>query len=420
MKKLRVAWICAVSNEKIRSHLSLKTDFITSFLCRIKGNDVKSGMDVAIWNSNAIEEFEKFEDIEIHIICPVRHLSENYNEFTLDNIHYHFFREQHSSFIKFTFHQLFTKYKCKFKQNRKNISSLIHRINPDLIHVMGAENPYYSLSLLDVPATIPTILQLQALLCRLENVTKVPKEKRSFHYKGIIENKLINKATFIGTCVNVFREYITKNIKPDAKFLDLTLHMAQKINTNLNEPKKFDFVYFSVDISKAGEDALEAFILAHKKRPNITLNFIGGYSAEFKKQLDLRIIEAGIEYSVFFQGKLPTHDEVIKQIMKSRFALLPLKMDIVPNTIHEALSNGLPVITTVTDGTPLLNLKRNTVLLSNQNDYEGMAANMILLIDNKTLANTLRNNGYKYEQEKESNSTISEEWRRTYKNIISV
>lgn len=377
------------------------------------------GTDSAIWNTNAIEEMEKRDDVELHVICPVRGLAKKEVLYEDNGIHYYFFREQNSNVIRFVMHQLFTKYTSRYKKNRRVISRYVSEIQPEVVHVMGAENPYYSLSLLDVPSNIPTIIQLQALLTRLVDVTTVKEERKAFYYKGLMEREIIKKADYIGTTLDDFKQFIKNEIKPDAKFLDITLAMAQKINLEQMD-KQYDFVYFSSSISKAGEEALESFILAHKVNPNITLDIVGGYDEAFREKLDARIKECGIESSITFEGRLPSHDDVIKQIRKARFALLPLKMDFVPNTLHEAMANGLPVVTTITEGTPSLNKKRQCVLLSEQNDFQTMADNMIEILENEHLGDELRQNAALYEYERSNNSLIIAKWVEAYKNITEV
>ena len=46
----------------------------------------------------------------------------------------------------------------------------------------------------------------------------------------------------------------------------------------------------------------------------------------------------GIKDAVTFEGMLPTHDDVIAQIRKSRFALLPLRIDLTSGTITLRIS----------------------------------------------------------------------------------
>lgn len=416
MNKIKVVWVCSFSNPSTRRRLPIKISLWKRILFRLKGKKLVLS-DTAIWNSNAIKEMEKINDVDLHVICPVRGLGKKEVRYEENNIHYYFFREQNSNTIRFILHQLFTKYTSLYKKNRRHIKTLIAEIRPAIVHVMGAENPYYSLAALDVPADIICIVQLQALLTRLVNVTQIAEESRNFYYKGLFERQIINRADYIGTNVDDFKSYILQEIKPNAKFLEISLAMAQEINL-APEKKQFDFVYFAANISKAGEDALEAFILASKRNPNMTLDVVGAYDDLYKEKLDKRIAECGIVDAVTFEGRLPSHDDVIRQIRKSRFALLPLKMDFVPNTLREAMANGLPVITTITDGTPKLNMDSYCVMLSKQGDYQSMADNMLKLLSDDNLAKELVKNAARYEEGRHSNAKILQKWREAYQKVL--
>ena len=115
---------------------------------------------------------------------------------------------------------------------------------------------------------------------------------------------------------------------------------------------------------------------------------------------------------------MPTHDDVINEVRKARFALLPLKVDLVSGTIREAMANGIPVVTTITPGTPKLNERRRSVLLSEKGDFEGMAQNMIDLIEMEGLEDTLRLNAYETIKEKYDNASIVKEWHDAYFQIL--
>ena len=414
---LKVVWICSFSNPKVREHLPIKKNLFRRILYIVKGSYFREGSDMAVWNTNAIAEMEKMEGIELHVICPVRDLARYEVRYVENNIHYYFFREQDSRLSQFLIHQVFYKYSYKFKTNRKYIKSVVNEVIPDVVHVIGAENPFYSLSLLDVPETIPIILQLQTLLIRLVDVTKDASQRVDFKYKGRLETELINKATYIGTTVKEFQDYIFFFFFPDAKILNISLAMGNIIDLK-EYPKEFDFVYFANDISKACLECIEAFLLAWKKRPAIKLNVIGSYSAEYRKKLDDKIAQYKATDNVIFEGRLPSHDDVIKQIKKSKFALIPLKMDFVPNTIREAMANGLPVVTTITDGTPSLNAKRESVLLSEQGDYQAMADNMLRLIDNTGLQKMLRENAAITESENLNNQKVIEDYCKAYRACV--
>ena len=415
---MKVVWICGFSNSEVRKHLRIRKNPLEPLALKIIHRNPDHASDAGVWISNGIDVVRDRNDIELHIITPCRDLVGKKQEFKIDGIHYHFLRDENSGLASKVIRFLFTRNSAQFKKNRREIYNCIERIQPDIVHVIGAENPFYSLALLDIPKSIPTILQLQALLASLEGKVKGDLAV-NFAYKGDLEKSLIRRADYIGTTVQSFIDFIRANIKPDARIINTSLAMAQKID--LSEGKKeYTFVHYASGLSttKASDVALKAFISAHKVHPEITLDVIGAYSGDFKAELDAMIEENKMEDAVKFEGRLPTHDDVIRQIRKARFALLPLKTDIVPNTLREAMANGLPLLTTVTPGTPSLNDKRESALISPVGDTDALSRNMIRLLEDPALGETLRQNAALTEEERASNAAIIGHWLEVYQAIL--
>ena len=415
---MKIVWLCSVSNTEIRSKLETTVNPLEPFLWKAVHRKMEKGIDSGIWITNGINEIKNMPEVDLHIVSPCRNLSKMRQDFDIDGVHYHFCRDENSSIFMKIYRYLFSRNSSQFKTNRRRICKIINDINPDLVHVIGAENPQYSLSLLDLPKNIPTILQLQALLMSIKD--KVNGEaKINYTYKAEIEKELIKRTDYVGTNVSSYISYIRKNVSDEIKFLNTSLAMAQKID--LSETKKeFDFVHYANELSekKATDMAIRAFGEAFKANPNITLDLIGTCQGDFKQRMDKLIEELGITGAVTFEGRLPTHDDVIKQIRKARFALLPLSVSIVPNTLHEAMANGLPLITTVTSGTPNLNKKRQSVLISEKGDYKDIAKNMLLLLSDSQLAETLRVNAAQTETERSNNTDIIRHWVNAYSAIL--
>ena len=109
---------------------------------------------------------------------------------------------------------------------------------------------------------------------------------------------------------------------------------------------------------------------------------------------------------MFFEGRLPTHDDVMNQLKKARFALLPLRPDLLPSTIREAMSVGCPVITTLTESTPKLNAERETILICKPNDAIDISNKMCMLLSDEQFANHIRENAYLTVEERYDNRAI--------------
>ena len=415
MEKIKVVWICSMSNSAIRERLKFYKWTPMAILRRLMNR--MQTYDLHIWNSNGIEIFEKFEDCELHIISPHDYLS-SVQEFTINNVHYHFINNIKDCFLDFINRSVFKKVRTDFSRNAKLINKIVEKINPDIVHVIGAENPEYSQAAINAKKDIPMIVSLQTLLADPIFLKNRPWFKDKEAYRVETEAEVLKCADYIGTKSEHFRTIIRKKIAPDAKFLDMVLAVGEDVSISNNE-KEYDFVYFAKDISKAVDYAIEAFALAVAEHSKITLHIVGGYSGGYIEPLKARIKELGIEQLVDFTGKLETHDDVINEIEKARFALLPVKADLVSGTIREAMAHGIPVVTTITPATPKLNEERESILLSEKGDFKAMADNMCRLLTEEGLADRLQKNAAETVKERYSNDAVMKQWRKCYYDVLA-
>jgi glycosyltransferase involved in cell wall biosynthesis len=415
MAKLKIVMVCHFSNKLVRKHLNEGAGLLESVARKILKKPLKV-CDFAQWNTNAIREFEKFtDDVELHVISPGYFMKDDESVFEENRIHYYFFKDVGSLFDKVV--NKFLDSKSSYEKNRAYIKNKIAEIKPDLVHVIGAENPNYSLAALDIPESIPSIVLLQTLLIAPDFKKNYPMPERVYDYKSNIERQILEKVNFVGTVEKKFISILNTNIKLRGPILSIILALTEPVDFSF-EKKEFDFVYFALDISKAADYAVEAFAIACKENPSITLDIVGDYSAALKAQLDSRIAELGIQKNVFFEGKQPTHGDVIRQIKKSRFALLPLKIDLISGTVREAMANGLPVVTTITPATPKLNVKRESVLLSPIGDHQSMAGNMLKLLNDESFARKIQKNAGITASERADNEQVIRKWIAAYRACI--
>lgn len=411
---MKILWICHFSNTKVRSHMNNKVGLVESVVRKFLKKPCHN-FDFAQWNTNAIKEFEKFTDVvELHVISPSYTMQDFESVFEENGIHYYFFKDENSGLKSFL--KAFVDER-EYSNNRKYIADKIKEIEPDLIHVIGAENPQYSLAALDIPRSIPVFVQLQTLMIDPEFKKNYPISEKSYAYRSGSERQILERADYIGTPEKKFVNVINNLLEHKGPILGTSLAVAESLNFS-NCEKKFDFVYFALDISKAADYAIEAFSIASQQNQSITLDVVGNFSISLKKQLDARIDELGLRDKITFEGKLATHDDVISQIRKSRFALLPLKIDLLSGTIREAMANGLPVVSTITPETPNLNKKRESVLLSPAGDFSAMADNMLKLLNDENFAEKIRENACITASERVNNEQIIRKWIDAYRASI--
>ena len=412
-EKIKVVLLCSYSDKKLRSYLSFPWWHWGNIIRRVL--HMSNETDYAVWDSNAIAELEKCDDVEVHVVAPHSGVA-RIHEFVEKGIHYHVFWSEWDIVTEKIKRRFDLRSLNSFRHHRKIILKIINQINPDVVHVIGVENKFYSMAVLDLPKTLPVIAQLQTLVSDERFKENCGESENEYLFDSEIEKTILRRADYVGTKVIRYREIISNSIKPDVKFLDTSLPLTEEVSQE-NTKKEYDFVYFAVDISKAADWAIEAFALTHQKHPGVTLDVVGGYTKDFKEFLDNRINELDISKQVTFEGKLPTHQDVIKQIRKSRFAVLPLKIDMISGTIREAMANGIPVVTTETPDTPKLNIKAQTVLIAKNGDFQSISDKMCELLENPQLAEAIRSNAFELSLDRESNKEIVAKWVSAYYKI---
>ena len=161
MERIKVVWLCHFSNSNVHDRLELGDYGLKRVLRGLSRKPLNTSVpDYAVWITNGIQELEKMDDVELHVVSPYPHLKYKLEEFQDRGVYYHFFHNEDEGLLNY----FLCRKQTKYRKNRKTISTLIRRINPEIVHVFGLENPHYSLGLLDVPNHIPTIAQLQTLL----------------------------------------------------------------------------------------------------------------------------------------------------------------------------------------------------------------------------------------------------------------
>ena len=412
MDKLRVVWICNFSNTEIRSRLSFKKSWLDTMLRKLAGSSQSiERSDYGVWITNGINEMKSFDEIELHVITPHYGIAGMPQEFEIDGIHYHVYPdESYQTIWKIKSRVRFFRNDYSYKQNRRIISSLVNSIAPDIIHIIGAENINYSLSALDFGNSIPVVVQLQTLVAD-PKVYNTLKDNKEVVVLG--EKQVLRRADYIFSIAKKYISIIKEDINPKAIFIANKLAVGVTVDRQECN-KEFDFVYCSVDISKAADLAIRAFAIAKKSFPIIKLDIIGHYSSDYKSLLDDIIAKESIQDSVTFEGRLPTHEDVLIQMKKSRFALLPLRPDLLPSTVREAMSLGCPVVTTITESSPKMNEQRESILLCKPEDPQDMADKMCLLMSDRTFADKIRENAYLTISERYDNHSIIKKTVESY------
>ena len=175
MSKLKVVWLCHLTNREIQDILKPRK--------RVK--------EYAPWMFISLKIAEQDSDMELHIVAPHEYISRE-KHFTLRGIHYHFFNPYIPFYGRHWPHFFFCVFLSNFKRTRTIVSNIICNINPDVIHLFGAENPQYSSGILPLINKYPTILTVQGFISHTTAKTNKLINRRILIEQELIKNTPIS------------------------------------------------------------------------------------------------------------------------------------------------------------------------------------------------------------------------------------
>lgn len=415
VKPIKVVWLCHFSNPHIRSKLRLSNlcfqNFIRSLLGKKKMNN---NSDFAPWVTNLINEFERFKDVELHIIAPHKGLKKFTQEFNHNGISYHFYKPE-LPFMLSKVADKIVKGKRKYRLNRFFIKRFIKQINPDIVNLIGTENPYYSIGALDIK-DIPVYVSAQTVYTNPNRMALTGNVQQD---RWDLELQIHQKVQYYGCTGRMHRDLIINN-NPQAIVFKMffPIEYPQKVK---DVPKEYDFVFFAAGVTKKKgiEDAIDALAKVKAYYPNVILNVVGKCENTYKDFLNIKIAQLNLQENIIFNNYFPVHSDMHQHIKKSRFALLPVKLDIISGTIVEAMLLELPLVTYKTTGTPYLNKDGQTVLFGDIDDIDSLAENMLVFLKNPAFAGELAAKAKAFIEREFNNTDNAKRLVENYRAVIN-
>lgn len=389
IRRIRVAWLCNVSNEMVREHLPLAQYRLYNFFRRLMGLQPIAYVSRAAWNTNAIAQLTKFDDMEFHIIAPHDGMKRRMFSFCEKNVHYHFFKNG----VLAPFDRLDKKIHkdeyIHFTKNRQCVKKFLGEIQPDIIVLAGAENPNYGISILDVKDT-PIFLLCQTIYSNPERGRLSGGDVDQLRWD--VEQQIFKKINFYACTGKMYYDLI-KQYKPEATVFPLSWPSTPFPKLPDIE-KKYDFAFFAqnVSVKKGINNAIEALGIVKRTHPDVTMLVVGDCLPSYKAVLEKRIDELGLRENVYFHDFFPLQIDMFKYVKQAKYAVLPIKLDVLSGTVIQAMEMGMPLVTNKTSGTPQLNKYGMAALISEIDDDSALAANMLLLMEEPQLSVELNKN----------------------------
>lgn len=396
IKILKVVMVCNMSNAMVRSHLPLDDGKIYNMLRRLLGMKPKNEghNDLAIWNTNIADFFSSRSDIDFTIISVHSSMKRLKVAFTEGNINYIFLNHQWVNLLK----RLVKNRERWVRINplAKKVKKEIDKINPDLVLLMGLENSYYSSTVLGIRK-----YPLYALCQTVYNNPMRGKYGEVNLDNATTEMLLFRELRYIGVYSKMHYELV-RDYCPNTYILKYGFPCKGELLKPSETKKEFDFVNFamSMDLNKGFHDSIQALAVVKETHNTVKLNLIGACSDIIKEEL-LKLIEVlGLKDNVVFTPFFDKQSDLFSHIQKSRFAVLPCKLDNVSGTMMQAMQLGLPIVVYKTSGTPTFNRKKQCALIAEKENVDELGKLMSKLMDMPELAEELRINAREWQENK--------------------
>lgn len=364
----------------VRKHLPLDNRKFYNIARKALGLQPKGNgyCDLASWNTNFIDNIKNRTDVQLTVISAHSGLKRNVVYFTAENVSYFFVRCEIATLLSYIIKSPAIWH--KLNPMRPVVQKIVRDINPDIVALMGAENAYISGTVLGLEKSYPVIFKAQTIY----NNPDRPKFGIVDPNNAYVEKLIFDNIKYASVSTKMHYDLYRKFNQTSFNFR-WRFGTTYPIEYNPHIKKEYDFVNFALHMipAKGYTDAIQALQIVRQKYPDVKLNLIGNPSPE-DKQLYLDLVSKNeLENNVIFTPAFEKQSDLFEHIQKSRYAVLPYKLDYIASTTYQSMYYKLPVICYKTLGTPKLNNRKECVLLAEMQDINSLANCMIKLLDNE-------------------------------------
>lgn len=395
INRLKVVWICHFTNNEIQNILPIS----------------QRTPEFASWVPNLIKGFENRKDIELHVISPHNFLNKN-SSVELRGVQYHFFTYGIPILHKSWPDYLDVSALFNYRSNRKIISKIVNKINPDIIDLHGAENAYYSSSVMNLYKDFPIKISIQGFIhMDSQSIANFHNKKRVYY-----EKKILSNFKYFGGEPDSYE--VIKKVNANCIFNRFYYPINLKAIKELRDQRKeYDICFYGrLTKEKGFEDFLKTIQKLAGKYPKIKACIAGIGSQNYIHSM---ISKYNCTNQVHFLGFLENQRDLFLNISKCKIALVPTYNDRLPSTIRELLYMRVPVIAYSTGGIPYLNMRYEVIKLVRPGDIESLYKNSIQLLEDHSLRNKLAVKGREYASSEFGLETNVQRIIRSYKEILN-
>jgi glycosyltransferase involved in cell wall biosynthesis len=396
--KIKVVWICHFSNQEIQNILK----------------PLKKIGEMAPWIPSLAKIFEDQDIIELNIISPHEYISK-YKQVKLRGIHYHFFNAHIPLWGRHWPGILKIDDWTDFRLNKFIVKKIVKKIKPDIIHLQGAENAYYSSTIFQFKNEYPILITLQGFLHKVSSTNPNKQIKKK------IECELNIYKTFkhFGYRTTTMGQ-VVKEINPDIVLHKHGYGIKVSVNNiNTVNYKKYDLVFFAaITRIKGIEDLFKAISLLKINKSDIKALIIGKANNDYLIMLKELTNSLGIENNITWAGFLPTQQDVHNAALDAKICVLPVQYYMIPGTIIESMLLKIPVVSYNVGSIHEINEKEEVIALVEKDNIAGLVEAISRLLNDEELYRERAEKGYIRAIEILDNNNVLDDLLLAYNDVI--
>ncbi len=290
-------------------------------------------------------------------------------------------------------------YKVLFKLNK-----LFRQYKPDIVHTHLYVGPY---------VLLPMILnKVKGRVHTVHNIAS--KELRNFKKKIMKIAYQFFKVTPVA-----ISDYIKKTIETEYQLSSTRIPCiyngidTENFTRFKDINRKITFVHVGrFSKQKNHKLLIESFALALRENSNMVLKLVG--DGVLKQEILDMVRDLGIKEKVVFKG---IQKDICRELNSSDVFILSSDWEGLPISVLEAMSCGLPIISTRSGGTPDIILDRENGILVDIGDKEGLSKAILDISYNKELREKLGDNSYIHSKKYDIRETCKQ-YSALYKQIL--
>jgi glycosyltransferase involved in cell wall biosynthesis len=391
---LKVVWLCAFANDEVAQKIGAVNHPI-----------------VSPWITDLIDLFRLKNDIELYVVSPNYYTNSHQNIF-IDHINVILYKYRPVYIPKKAYNLSYN-----YKIIRSSVGEIVQKIQPDIIHLFGSENPLYAAGIFALNNKYPVLVTLQGFI----HLSSIPSNiiSKYIRWNRIRIERIINSTQKYFTYCTRDSKIILDEINPlSIKFDTYYPTTIPEVNAHDYSIKKYDLVYFArITKDKGIEDFIEAVNQLKLSSQNIKAVIIGGGNENYVQSLKTNITRNNLDKNITFAGFLAQQD-VFKLAAQAKVYVLPTYFDAFPGSIRESMYMQLPVVAYNVGGIPYFNSQKECVTLAERKNIPDLVEKIKLVLNDKERTKRLVQNAYDLIKNRFDNNKIYSDWISIYNQIL--